>query len=65
MIVIKAEQSINDIHTSNFSEFKKTTRSKIISKFKRDISSYLGEKKAKLPSYSDVIEDLRKKLGRG
>ena len=63
MTAMKAEDAILSIQTSNFRAFKKETKSKIIRNLKKQASRFIKRSTGALPTYGEIIKDLRSKLG--
>jgi len=57
--VISSQVSLDNIRTSNFSDFKKETRSKIMKYYQKAASSFIEEKKLSL---QDAFKTLGRKL---
>lgn len=62
MLAIKADEAILDIQTSNFHSFKKEAKSKIIRNLKRQAGKYIKRYAGSLPTYGEVLKDLRSKV---
>lgn len=64
MTAMKAEDSILGIQVASFHTFKKEIRSKIIRNLKKQVSSLVSNRVGgALPTYQNVINNLRSKLG--
>lgn len=65
MKVIKAEDNLTNLQINNWSKFKKQTRKKITDVLKRPLRLVKTAGSGKLLSYSQVMENLQRRLGRG
>ena len=63
MTSAKAEDAILNIQTTNFHTFKKDIKSKIIRNLKSQANKHIKRSSGALPTYGEVLKDLRSKLG--
>lgn len=65
MTALKAEQALLDIQTSNFRAYKKQDKTKILNHLKRKAHGLIKRHFGAVPTYGEVMKDLRSKLSGG